>query len=387
MAGLGYVGAGGVAGLNDSLEQMVAERYKKQLDRQRQEQLAIQNEIQRKHIAQADRRIGLDEAAAQERAEMQRATLASLQSARDETSADKLAADLVPGSTLDPGSVSTLQKGNRGGLVQHDDADLPSRALSGMATATADAPTAGPLKVIQAGRLARDTFKGTDAQRMAKEAAADKVAAREDAQRAAIEMQRQRAEDQANQARLVAGLRGGNQDLQRELLQGKIDAAKEKETEKQRSVDTARNAAMASIDDTVSALDELIDDKGQLKPGAAGAFGADSALGIIPGTSYADARSRRDRLQSRLTIDLLGELKRQSRTGATGFGALTEKELAVVQNAAARLQSAQSDESARQALVDVRKKLTEMRQRAAGGVAPATSVTPPKGGFKVVEIK
>ncbi len=51
--------------------------------------------------------------------------------------------------------------------------------------------------------------------------------------------------------------------------------------------------------------------------------------------------------------------------------------LAVLQNAAARLGTSQSDESARQALLDVRKQLAGMRQRAAG---PSKVVAPPGGG-------
>jgi hypothetical protein len=312
--------------------------------------------------------------------------LQSVQQQRDEVGADKLSADLVPGSTLDPASVSTLQKGNRGGLIDHTDADLPSRAMSGAVTATDTAPQASPMRVIQSGRLARDTFKGTAGQAAAAQAAKDRIDAREDAQRAAVDAARQRADDNANQARIVAGLRGGNADLQRELLQGKIDDQRSKADDKTKAADLARNAAVASIDDTSSALDELIDEKGNLKSGVGGTFGWDALRGRIPGTSAADAKARLDRLQSRLTVDLLGEMKRQSRTGASGFGTLSEKELMVLQNAAARLNSSQSDESARQALLDVRKQLAGMRQRAVGA-APASTVTPPKGGFRVVEIK
>jgi hypothetical protein len=65
---------------------------------------------------------------------------------------------------------------------------------------------------------------------------------------------------------------------------------------------------------------------------------------------------------------------------------LSEKELMVLQNAAARLNSSQSDESARQALLDVRKQLAGMRQRAAGAAGGAVPDSG-SGGQKVGDQK
>jgi hypothetical protein len=279
--------------------------------------------------------------------------------------------------------VDALKSGDMGDLVQHDAADLPSTALSGIAQAGAKAPIMGTLRMTAAGRPERDTFTGTAEQLSSQQAREDTLGAREQARQDRIaaqgqaakdraDLQAQAAKDRADLARLTAGLHGSNADLQRDILQGKLDAAKEKDAEKRHTADTAREAALASIDDTSSALDELLDPHGQLKPGVGGAVGWDSVMSRIPGTSAADARARIDRLQSRLTIDLLGEMKRQSRTGASGFGALSEKELAVLQSAAARLGTSQSDESFRQALADVRKQLMGMRQRAAGAAPTAT---------------
>lgn len=381
MAGMGLSGGfaagAGAEGLDELLKRLFVEGTEKR--RAAQEDQRIQQENRRLSMADADR-------------DAMRQDMAKTRAIQG---AGKISGQLKIGQTIAPPTVQALQAGEMGDLVQHDAADLPSTALSGVAAAGAKAPIMGQLRMSAAGRPERDTFTGTADQLAAEQARTDTLGAREQARldriaaarQAAIdrsELAGQNAESRAEIARIAASGRGANADLQREILQGKIDAAKEKETDKQKTADTARNAALASIDDTAGALDELIDANGQLKPGVSGATGIDAIRSYIPGTSAADAKARIDRLQSRLTIDLLGEMKRQSRTGASGFGALSEKELGVLQNAAARLGQSQSDESFRQALVDVRKQLAGMRQRAAGpsagapaaGAAPAAKETP-----------
>lgn len=370
MAGMGLSGGFAAGAGADALEQLLKQAFVQQVEKRRaaQEDQRIAQDAERLKMAAADR------SAAQ----------ADVAKSRDIQNAGRIAGNLRIGQTVQAPTVNALKAGELGDLIQHDAADLPSTAISGIATAGTKAPIIGQLRMAAAGRPERDTFTGTAEQLAGEQARTDRLGmveqSRQDriaaARQAAIdrsELAQQNAESRADLARIAASGRGANADLQRQILQDKVDAAKEKTQQQHQTADMARQAALASIDDTAGALDELIDAQGNLKPGVAGAFGWDAARSYIPGGipgSAADAKARLDRLQSRLTVDLLGEMKRQSRTGASGFGALSEKELAVLQNAAARLGTSQSDESARQALLDVRKQLAGMRQRAAGAAPP-----------------
>jgi len=53
-------------------------------------------------------------------------------------------------------------------------------------------------------------------------------------------------------------------------------------------------------------------------------------------------------------VDLIAEMKSQSKTGATGFGQLSDKERIILENSAAKLKTAQSDTAIREELVRIR---------------------------------
>lgn len=91
--------------------------------------------------------------------------------------------------------------------------------------------------------------------------------------------------------------------------------------------------------DTLAALDELLDDKGKLRPEITPSVGASRMFGMqfLPATQAKAGDAAIKRLKSMLTIELLGEMKAQSRTGATGFGQLSVKELNVLESAASKL--------------------------------------------------
>ena len=85
------------------------------------------------------------------------------------------------------------------------------------------------------------------------------------------------------------------------------------------------------------------------------------------------------RLRARLVIDLLGKLKAQSRTGATGFGALSEKELKILMDSASKLDPGQSEDVFTAELVAIRKKLDKMMQQPAPGAGGGATVAPVVG--------
>ena len=114
--------------------------------------------------------------------------------------------------------------------------------------------------------------------------------------------------------------------------------------------------------ETINLLGEIIDDKGNFTKNATAATGPLHVLGTdrIPLTpGYSGAKSF-ERLKSMLVIELIGEMKNQSRTGATGFGQLSRAELQVLENSAGKLDRSQDPEVLRTELVRIREKLKKI---------------------------
>lgn len=89
----------------------------------------------------------------------------------------------------------------------------------------------------------------------------------------------------------------------------------------------------------------------------------------IPGSPEADADVSLTRLGSQRVIDLIGEMKEQSRTGATGFGQLSERELAVLAEAATRLSTRQSPQALLDAVLQIRRLVLKSHHAAGGSYA------------------
>jgi hypothetical protein len=139
-------------------------------------------------------------------------------------------------------------------------------------------------------------------------------------------------------------------DVPRDAVSERQQMASEQDREnKQRA---ARGVAQT----TLEAIGELgtIGEDGTvtLKDATQGLFGLRiPGLGLIPGTERANAAASLERLKSQAIVGLMNEMKAQSRTGATGFGALNKEELVVLQTGATKLSSsAISDQSAAEEL-------------------------------------
>ena len=83
----------------------------------------------------------------------------------------------------------------------------------------------------------------------------------------------------------------------------------------------------------------------------------------IPHTGAADAKAQLDTIGNQSVINTLSSLKSLSATGASGFGALSEKEGDILRNAAANLSTAQSNEALANNLKELREKLVRSRDR------------------------
>ena len=124
-----------------------------------------------------------------------------------------------------------------------------------------------------------------------------------------------------------------------------IDIVQKEKQEAASKADIARGEAnVRALQDTLNVVGQLIDvprdqsgnvvreadgtlATGKLRSGARSIVGksAYNPTNQIPGTEPYNARVALNRLKGRQITDLLGELKSQSRTGATGFGALSDQ--------------------------------------------------------------
>lgn len=142
----------------------------------------------------------------------------------------------------------------------------------------------------------------------------------------------------------------------------------------------------AQAETVIAALDQLLDvneddpSKTRLSSGAAGLYGPGlygRALGYIPGSKVADARAALDQITGQLVLSVLAEMKAQSRTGATGFGQLSNRELDVIEAAATMLKGNISEGLALEKLKELREKfqLVLLDREEAGAGAPRQGAT------------
>lgn len=107
----------------------------------------------------------------------------------------------------------------------------------------------------------------------------------------------------------------------------------------------AYEAVKTKAQETLDVLDQILDPKsGKLTDNAQSAVGLSSIFNRIPATSGRAGKAAINQLVSKLTLGVMGEMKAQSKTGATGFGALNMKELGVLEDAASQLKDTGLDE-------------------------------------------
>ena len=196
----GFAAGAGADALEGLLTRLFRENEAKQ--RTRQEQQRIEQDDRRLKMMEADRQAGA----------------ADVAKSRAVQNALRISGTMLPGTSLTPDTVGALRTGEMGNLVKHEEADIPSRAISGIASAGAKAPIMGSLRMAAAGRPERDTFTGTADQLTADQARTDRLAAAAEAATAKVEAAKQAALDRkqlqddaqagrAELARLVASQR------------------------------------------------------------------------------------------------------------------------------------------------------------------------------------
>lgn len=180
--------------------------------------------------------------------------------------------------------------------------------------------------------------------------------------------------EQPGRPRRIRAIKGGpDWQEQRQRAQEKQDLEARKAAEESKKVATqvalAKNQIVAQTVEIENELNKMLvmDEQGgtHLAPGAAAIYG-DLRLGALTGipgvnamTGAADAKASRDRVVGQLMVNLITEMKNASKTGATGFGQLSEREGQILRDAASKLSNPAISEAA------VKTEILRLRESAA----------------------
>jgi hypothetical protein len=319
---------------------------------------AIQQFLMQREMAQ--RQAMLDQIAAQTQAEEQKRATAELElrTGQERRMADAQKAQIDDlANQREFGRATTIAEN----AMPHDPADEQTRALlerQGYGGQVNKVP--GIVAPLLGSSPQSDAIIQPDGYEMrggskylAARTAAEEKAAQAEATRTAAD---ERASQDRDLRRDLAGVQSAGaaetRGLRNDLLKTQVDAAHQKQVEagevKQRNRSNAVRTAQETVDVIKQLADVGPDGTVTLKPGAANLFGMRMpGASFVPGSETATARGALDRLKSRTVVDLLNEMKQQSRTGATGFGAMNERELGILESGASQLgHSLISDESA-----------------------------------------
>lgn len=319
MSKYNFVSPGAVAGnaIEEFLRQRMLEQRQQMLD-----SVAIGDR-------QADNaRADLAEARMSDTARMAAEDRDRAQSAREDENNYRRAANYaltgVPG-VIDPGEADNLRKYGFGGL------------LSGTPGAGQDVPGVLEFRGGTQYQSARQAAQEREAQ--AREALAARGDQQTQAQQAAAE---RAAADRALRlqvAQMGASGKSETNALRNDLLRSQISEKQQKQDDAAKADQAKADAVTQYQNDITSVIDQLIDKNGNLLPDTAGIVGMLDARTPDISESANSAKQRVERLIGMLDINKLREMKAQSKTGASGFGALSEKELNVLENAASGLRN------------------------------------------------
>lgn len=132
--------------------------------------------------------------------------------------------------------------------------------------------------------------------------------------------------------------------IKRDVSGEKLDLQKE---EKKKVQEAKTQMVMDSAQDTLNTISEV--EKG------INYFGLTGGLPSIPGTARKNWEVNVNKLLSGKIINLMTSMKEASKTGATGFGQLSEKELKVLQEASTALKRGLSSKDAQKYLNEMKK--------------------------------
>jgi hypothetical protein len=159
---------------------------------------------------------------------------------------------------------------------------------------------------------------------------------------------------------------------------------------KRQKVEQAKQESVATFNDSINKIDSLLADPSF---SSLGTFTGDIA-GKIPHTDTANAKAQLDTISAQSVINVLSSLKSLSSNGASGFGALSEKEGEILRNAAANLSTSQNNGAIRQNLLDLKKKLERSRDLVSAqaiklpeDAVGSQSSAPAQGGWAIQRVQ
>lgn len=169
------------------------------------------------------------------------------------------------------------------------------------------------------------------------------------------------------------------------------DAAMKQDKFKDAKEKTAK--ARASQIQSMSDFADLVD-KVATNPGLSGTTGVGQLGHMVPGSSWADADADVQRIVASGALETMGKLKRESPTGATGFGALSEKELAILQNGFSSLANRNISPEKKKLELQRISQITRKYLKNETAGAPAASTAPSNapvtefpGGIKIRKVR
>jgi hypothetical protein len=139
-----------------------------------------------------------------------------------------------------------------------------------------------------------------------------------------------------------------------ESQQLKNEQLKAKQAEAEQKKQLSQDMVVTSAQDALRAIEEIE------KNGGINLFGLRSVVPAIPGTPKSNWNANIDKLTGQLVLDVMTNLKNASRTGATGFGQLSNKELALLQGASTQLRRDLSPQDAQKYLGILKEKYNKI---------------------------
>lgn len=220
---------------------------------------------------------------------------------------------------------------------------------------------------------------------------AKKEIEREKAQQRADEKERERVFKE-EMIRLQASLKQSNTDIQRTLIQQKIDDLKEKAAERSDKKLAAAESAVGAADRIIGKVDEAL----PLVSGLTSGLG--SVTSFIPGTAGANLRSTLETIKANLGFDRLQQMRDASPTGGA-LGQVAVKELDALQSSVSSLDLNQSPDRLRNNLEQIKTHYARWRQATLGklpeekrtepgaGSLTPTTAAPEAGGWSIKRVQ
>ncbi len=154
----------------------------------------------------------------------------------------------------------------------------------------------------------------------------------------------------------------GTPDQQARAIQASLDKKNAAAIKNAGIAEANANKEAAKLDKATNTLAAV---EGAAKLVGLNTTGMGSLLAAIPGTEARDLQAKFETIKANLASDMLEDMKSQSKTGASGLGALNREELKMLQSARTSLDAGQSQKQIKDSL-DVINKYYSKR----AGVAP-----------------